>query len=146
MNYKELLKRSYEIEKQEHRGDYSVKEYLSDHIFEFTTYCGGVSEHLTGIAVDVCEAISNKTTFEFISEDEKHIWFITMCNMPFFYEKISWGSSIRGAWWEAYKSQPIVIDSCGLFDDKEEQIDKLIFESTGEWEDFIKAVIEMARE
>ena len=148
MNYKELLERSYKIEKEEHslsNNGYSVHEYSSDYIFEFTTYSEDISKYLVEVAIDVCQAITDRKTFEFILNYDREIWFITMCNMDFFESKIDWGCSIRGAWWDVCDSDPIVIESCGLFDEKEEQILSLSLNEC-EWALFIKSVLEFYNE
>ena len=145
MNYKELLKRSYETQNEYHDREDSVAEYLSSYIFEFTTYDGDIDEKLIPVAIGVCDAITKRKTFDYIVNEDRYIWFIVMCNMDFFSSKINWGSSIRGAWWDVYDSKPIVIESCGLYDEKGDQILKLELNES-EWGSFVKAVIEFYRE
>lgn len=143
MKYRALLDRSYAEQKEEFsaaRNSYSVGEYLSDYIFDFTTYCGGISEYFSEIAIDVVEAITERKTFDFIKDDDKHIWFIVMCNMDFFSSKISWGCSVRGAWWDVYDHNPIKIDSCGLYNENLEQIDIIEFNEE-EWEEFCRDLV-----
>jgi hypothetical protein len=74
--------------------------YLANEFFGFTTYCSVVAEFLTTKALEVCEAIANRTTFEYNKDPENEKWFTVMCNMDFFKDKIEWGTSIRGAWWD----------------------------------------------
>src|SRR6187551_1705842 len=79
----------------------SKLEFIGVHIFDFTTYCGEFDEILSKRMLAVCKAIVEKTTFEFIKpSDEAHLEYITMCNMPFLVDKLSWGTSIRGAWFD----------------------------------------------
>lgn len=75
-------------------------EYLSDYIFNFTTYDGEMAELFACKALEVCAAISNRTTFDYIKDAEQYRWYLVMCNMPFFSDKLEWGTSIRGAWWD----------------------------------------------
>jgi hypothetical protein len=137
-NYLELLERSYEIECREY-GDMSRMEFLGDCVFEYITYAPGVTEFLAKKTLDVCLAISNKTTFDYINiSDEDHIWFITIVNMSFFSRKLNWGTSIRGAWWEHCDFE---LDSTGLYDENEKQIRLLKF-TREEWIDFIATMKE----
>jgi hypothetical protein len=114
-------------------------EYLSEYIFDFTTYEDEAAELFARKAVEVAEAINNGTTFKYIQRDEDRIWFLLMCNMPFFYPRLEWGTSIRGAWW--HHSQH-AITSCGLFVG-DEQLEDLSF-TREQWREFILAVVEFA--
>lgn len=63
-----------------------------------------------------------------------------MCNFPFFKDKITWGTSIRGAWWDidatvpSKKYLPYVEDTLILYPTIDDE----------EWEKFINALIEFA--
>lgn len=122
-------------------GEKTRLDYLGDFIFNFTTYDGELSELFAGKAVEVCEAITNRTTFEYIKDAENYRWFILMCNMPFFAGRLTWGGSIRGAWWD---NKPTSFDSCGLWLDGEQCTEIIMSES--EWADFIRAIIDFAKE
>jgi hypothetical protein len=79
-------------------------------------------------------------TNEYIeSSPENYRWHIIMCNMPFFANRIEWGTSIRGAWWKP----DITLTSCGLWED-DKQIDTLEF-SSDEWASFIHAVVHFSK-
>lgn len=144
MNYKELLQRSYKIQSEKNNCTDSIAEYLAGYIFDIVTYDGAIDEKLIPVAIDVCEVITNRKTFEYIANENRYLWFIVMMNMDFFSEKISYGTSIRGAWWDASDYEPIIIESCGLYDEEENQILKLEL-NEAEWDKFIKAVIEFYR-
>lgn len=120
-------------------------EYLSEEIFDFTTYATMPAEHLAVRALEVVEAITDRTTFVYIRRsDAHHVWYIVMCNLPFFKERINWGTSIRGAWWDHYKE--LEYTSCGLFDNDGNQIyasEPMTFEE-GEWEQFMRATLAFA--
>jgi hypothetical protein len=138
MDYLKLLTESYESD------GFCVKptsrlEYLSDYIFDFTTYEDEAAELFARRAIEVAAAISNGTTFEYIKRHEDRIWFLLMCNMPFFYPRLEWGTSIRGAWW---KHENHTLESCGLFDG-DTQLERLTF-TRDEWREFIWAVGEFA--
>lgn len=140
MNYLELLTHSYEVERTlDDHPSFSRMAYLGDHIFGFVTYEDEIAAFLSKKAVEVCEAISNRTTFDYIKDPEDRRWFIVMCNMPFFAERIDWGTSIRGAWWDFQ----IALSSCGLWE-SDQQILTLEF-NLDEWNQFIAAIVEFAR-
>lgn len=140
MDYGHLLEHSFAVEAEDHHSSALGRlEYLADQIFDFTTYDGGMSRIFARKAVEVCEAITTKCTFQYIEKSvENYQWFLLMCNMPFFASRIDWGTSIRGAWWD-----PKPLSSCGLWD-KRTQIDKLRF-SYEEWDSFMLAVVEFAK-
>jgi len=117
--------------------------YLSEHIFNFTTYDGEKDEFFGRKAVEVCAAINDRTTFDFIKDEENYTWFLVMCNMPFFEDKTEWGTSIRGAWWGAGPGRQIELDSCGLWIDGQQLTETLQF-GDDEWKRFIAAVVEFA--
>ena len=136
MDYLKLLETSYKCW-QECDREISRLEYLSNHIFDFTTYDGEIDELFATKAVEVCRAINDIETFEYQEDVENYRWFLIMVNMPFFCNKLEWGTSIRGAWWI---HEDITIDSCGLFDDNCDQILDLKLDRD-EWVKFIDAVI-----
>lgn len=152
--YKKLLEFSYKVESECGDCKESRFDFLDKAIFDLTTYDSGISDFLVRRIVNVCEAINNKTTFEYIENEENYLWYITVLNFNFFNNKLSWGTSIRGAWWEF----EIEIKSTGLWLSKEDK-DYKDDEKDGRWNqirsikfkenDFIvftKAVIEFSRE
>lgn len=144
MDYKNILEHSFAIEKEiKECPSESRLEFLSEKIFNFTTYDSSMSELFGWRAVEVCEAITNGTTFDYISNPDNYKWFLIMCNMPFFADKLDWGSSIRGAWWSAYPGQQIEFQSCGLWN-KNEQMDHVLKFDKDEWMIFIRALIEFS--
>jgi hypothetical protein len=144
MNYKELLDHSYRVAAETSQcAPESRLEYLGDYIFDFTTYDGEMSVLFARKAVEVCAAINNRLTFDYIKEQNDYQWFLLMCNMPFFAERLGWGTSIRGAWWGSMPGKQIEFQSCGLWIGYEQCADTMNF-SCEEWEKFIAAVIEFA--
>lgn len=137
MNYLELLEHSYKIEKS--RGLCPPESrlcYLGDSVFEFSTYDSEMSELFAKKAVEVCEAITKSATFDYIKDAENYRWYLIMCNMPFFYDRIEWGCSIRGAWWI---HRGIKLEVCGLWQDNE-QLLNLDF-TRPDWELFTLALV-----
>lgn len=139
MDYLKLLEHSYA--KATEWGECppeSRLEFLGEQIFDFTTYDGTMSVMFAEKAIEVCHALNNQQTFDYIKDPEQYKWFLLMCNMPFFASKLNWGGSIRGAWWNANK-----LESCGLFED-DEQVISLDF-TRDEWTAFAKELVDFAR-
>ena len=137
MDYLKLLEHSFNTEndyKENPDGNRFV--FLSENIFNFTTY-DSIIANLFGLkAVEVCMVINERKTFEYQKNEDNYKWFLIMCNMPFFIGKLEWGTSIRGAWW---KNKTFEISSCGLWYDNEQITDPLEFNKE-EWEIFIRAI------
>ena len=112
-------------------------DYLGDHIFNFTIYDSAMSELFAEKAIEVCRAISEGSTFDYIRDPENYRWYLAMCNMPFFAGRLEWGTSIRGAWWDHGDH---AFTTCGLFVDDEQVCDWTF--TREEWLRFIAAVIE----
>jgi len=118
-------------------------EFLADDIFDFTTYDPNASAEFAQRAVEVCEAINTITTFEYIKDNQQYKWFLIMCNMPFFKDRIDWGTSIRGAWWDSGRQDKFTLQTHAMFDG-ENHIENPTF-TRDEWFQFITAVVAFAR-
>jgi len=135
---KKILENSYEMSRQDFDcKNMSRLEYLSDYIFDFTTYDGEMSELFAQKAVEVCSVITDGKTFKYIENEENYKWYLIMCNMPFFYANLDWGTSIRGAWWD-HKDE-FRLDSCGLYRGEKQIVEPMKF-NRHEWCEFIKEV------
>lgn len=110
--------------------------YLSEYIFNFTTYDSEMAELFARRALEVCAAINNGTTFDYIKDAEQYRWYLVMCNMPFFADRIEWGTSVRGAWWMT----GIKFDSCGLWLDGKQLYEPMEFTNL-QWREFIAALL-----
>jgi len=145
MDYLKLLQESYK-ETADNRNDPPLEklEFLADDIFGFTTYESMVSSMLAQKALEVCKAISDKKTFDYIASEEGNLWYLVMVNMPFFENRLEWGTSIRGAWWDLWGDKEFVIESCGLFSGGEQVLELKLNES--EWLKFIEAMIRFTKE
>ena len=139
MNYLSMLEESY-IEMREW-GDESRLEFLAAAVFDFTTYENQVSHFMANKAVQVCEALNDGSTFDYIDTEEGNLWYLVMVNMPFFKDKISWGGSIRGAWWELYtdSESEFTISGCELFSEGVQLLELKFNEK--EWISFIKDMV-----
>jgi hypothetical protein len=138
MDYLELLNHSYEMNKV-YRSDLGRLEFIADNIFDFATYENIVSSLMAKKCLEVCKAIGDRTTFDYISNAEDNKWYLVMVNMPFLQGKISWGSSIRGAFWDLLGDKEFVLESCGLYQG-EDQLLKITF-NKDQWGEFIDAMI-----
>lgn len=132
INYKDELVRDYELMKEiQPDGEMGRTEYLSDYIFDFTTYESYMASLFAKKAIEVCKAITDRETFEYIKTDENRQWYLIMVNMPFFVKKLDWGGSIRGAWWDF--REPIVMS-------------QMVGIPLDQWDNFIRAMIEFQLE
>lgn len=145
MDYLKLLEHSFEVEKGlDQCAPQSRLAYLAESVFNFITYETEIDELFATKAIEVCAAINNRSTFDYIDDTENRKWYLIMCNMPFFSDKITWGSSIRGAWWAGKQSNnQIEIKYCWFWIDGRQCADTMKF-SEEEWQKFITAVIEFA--
>lgn len=142
MDYMKLLQHSFEQEQSNECPPVTPADFLSESVFDFTTYDSDMGDLFGRKAAEVCRSISERKTFDYIADPANYQWFLLMCNMPFFNRRLNWGGSIRGAWWDVSKPNLQTLDSCGLWVG-DEQLLKIEF-STEEWESFIQAVYEFA--
>lgn len=141
MDYLELLENSFAIEKETFECPTNSRfKYLAESIFDFTTYDDSMSDLFGRKAVEVCAVINDGKTFDYIEDAENYKWFLLMCNMPFFANKLEWGTSIRGAWWGASPGEQIEFQSCGLWVGDEQCAEPMEF-SVSEWRKFVAAVV-----
>lgn len=141
VDYLKTLEHSYALEAQTGESPAPSRlGYLAQHIFDFTTYESEAGELFARKAVEVCAAITDGKTFEYIANPTGRIWYLLMVNMPFFMPRLEWGASIRGAWWG--HEQP-VLDSCGLWVGEEQQTEWTF--SVEQWGEFVRAVMAFAQ-
>jgi hypothetical protein len=140
-DYRRMLEEGHaETDAFQGQGRTSRLEYLADNVFNFTTYESEYSELFARKALEVCTAISDGKTFEYIKEPENRLWYLLMVNMPFFADKLEWGTSICGAWWAEPPHKKIEFSSCGLFLDGEQLHETMEF-TRDQWREFIAAVV-----
>ena len=147
MNYLEMLNESYKnyiYEETTYRGNTEEEcdkfEFLAAAVFNFITYENVVAIMMANKALEVCKAITEKKTFEYINTEEGNLWYLVMVNTSFFEDKLNWGGSIRGAWWDLYGEKAFTVESCDLFSEGEQLLDLEL--KTDEWESFIVAMCE----
>lgn len=80
-------------------------QFLGEYIFDFTTYDFSITEILANKMLEVIRAISEKTTFEYIKDENNYLNYLTMVNMPFLANKINWWTSIRWAWFDSWADE-----------------------------------------
>ena len=144
MDYLKLLEYSYAVEKG--NGECSPDsrfDFLAESIFDFTTYDSGMSDLFGRKAVEVCTAINDRTTFDYQKDAEGYQWYLIMCNMPFFADKLEWGTSIRGAWWALHGSNTFELESCELWENNEQILTSLKFNEE-QWKSFVTAMATFA--
>jgi hypothetical protein len=115
-------------------------EYLSEYIFDFTTYDGEMAELFARKALEVCAAISDGKTFDYIKDADDSRWFLWMCNTPFLVSRLEWGTSIRCAWWDLHGTE---LSTCGLWSGGVQITEPLTFNEK-QWREFIAALISFA--
>lgn len=104
-NYKKELDKLYNARMELDYKPNNKLEFIGNHIFGFTTYDSNIDELFAGKMIKVIQAILDRKTFEYIDKGEdNYINYLTMVNMPFLKDKLEWGTSIRGAWFDEYGS------------------------------------------
>lgn len=94
--YLKLLEKDYQNTIEFQMEDISKLEYLGSHVFGFTTYASDLDEEFATNMLEVLDCILYKNTFEYIESNRLN--YHRMVNMPFLENCLSWGTSIRGAW------------------------------------------------
>ena len=114
-NYKEQAEMGIELD--------SKMEYLGNIIFDFTTYDGEIDVLFAEKMIPVLKSILERKTFEYQQDKEQYINYLTMVNMPFLTDKLEWGGSIRGAWFDEFRKYEI---DCGRIEIKEQELNIFI--------------------
>lgn len=144
IDYGRLLEHSFKMDNELSDHPKTRLGYLSHNIFDFTTYDSDMDELFAQRAVEVCAAINNQKTFEYIASPENYQWYLLMCNMPFFVDRLEWGGSIRGAWWCGDRKLRFELQSFGLWFGNDQLTEPLTF-TLADWHRFIAAVVAFAR-
>ena len=110
-NYKEQAEMGVELE--------SKMEYLGNVVFDFTTYDSGIDVLFAKKMIPVLKCILDRKTFEYQKNKEQYINYLTMVNMPFLVDKLEWGTSIRGAWFDDFREYEV---DCGRIKIKKEEL------------------------
>lgn len=137
-----VISKSYEeerLERESYDDSLSKLEFLASCVFGINTYDPDEDCFFAKMAIRVCEAITRGETYKLIEDPDSYRWYLVMCHLPFFAEKIEWGTSIRGAWWSHAGIRfvpPISLADGG------ELIDGPLCFERDEWVNFVEAVIE----
>jgi hypothetical protein len=127
--FKNILDENFEKQSEMGLEFDSKLEYLGNIIFDFITYDGDMDVVFAEKMIPVLSCIVNKKTFEYQAEsNDNYLNYLMMVNLPFLIDKLEWGTSIRGAWFDSSKEYEI---DCGRI-----KIEK------GEIEEFIQNLIE----
>ena len=107
-SYKPLIDSSYK-ESQLHDEGITKAEFILQmfHIYPYES--GENANFLAEKVLNVIKAITKRETFEMHEEDT--CWYLAVCHFSQIQNKITWGTSIRGAYWDT----PITLDACCIF-------------------------------
>lgn len=85
-------------------------EYLGSVVFDFTTYDSEIYVLFAEHMIPVVKCILERNTFEYQESAIQYVNYLSMVNVPFLHDKLEWGTSIRGAWFDDFKEYEI---DCG---------------------------------
>jgi hypothetical protein len=134
-----MLEEGYSVESSDR--PMSRLEYLSDYIFDFTTYDSAISSEMAKQALIICKVINDSSMSDYIDDPIQYRSFIYFCNLPFFISKLDWGTSIRFPWWN---SIGIVFNSTGLWLNGEQIYSNLFFKDD-EWKLAVNDMLEFSQ-
>ena len=110
LNYKEGFDEAYSmmVQTNENIADMSKLHFVAMFIFDFELDDTEMYESFALRMIEVIESILNEKTYEYIKSNYEN--YLLMVNMPFLKDKIDYGVSIRGAWFDEYE----VYECCGI--------------------------------
>lgn len=111
-NYIEILDTEYQSSKHTECAPDSKVEFLGQSVFGFTTDDGEIDLLFSQKMIDVINVILNNTNYQYIKSRKNYLNYLTMVNMPFLQDKLDYGTSIRGAWFDDYSEY--TISSCNI--------------------------------
>ena len=109
VRFKGVLSKSY-LDQQDMDHPTTKMEYLGNTVFDFTTYDGEIDAMFAEKMIEVLECILDRTTFEYQENRKQYLNYLTMVNMPFLADKLDWGTSIRGAYFNDCREYKIDYD------------------------------------
>lgn len=159
MDYNKLLDDSFEhfLENSDHLHDGTETqeelkaEFLASNVFDLTTCDSELDLIFIREIMSVVEAINYSKTFDYFKNDrDKYITYIRCVNLPWFSDKLNWGSSIRGAWWDYFQTgskyskdcKTQVGNGCLWYEEKQT---KVTFDNNENWKLFIDNLISFWR-
>lgn len=84
--------------------------WLCDEVLDLTTYDTDISLQIGHKLFNICKAILNGTTFEYIKDEKQYLDFIIYCNFLDAKGWITWGTSIRGCWFQDMEYSEDIIE------------------------------------
>ena len=113
MDVLELYKKDYEFCSEVVCKGSNKYDWAASRVFDLTTYDSSLDELFVKKIIEVCKAILEGRTFEYIRDGSRYVTYILVCQLLEQLHWIEWGTSIRGAWFEEChmeygKSQPIL--------------------------------------
>lgn len=104
MSVMESYERAYEVFKHGVECCDNKYEWAASEIFNMATYDGNLDELFVKKIIEVCKAILDGKTYEYIeTSDENYITYILVCQLLWRKGWIEWGVSIRGAFFDTGK-------------------------------------------
>ena len=107
-----LFEENKEDQTQQKNFNYSKYQFLSNLVFYLGVYDDEIEEKWGKAIFEVMCAIRDRGTFEYIGIDDTHYErYLLVCQLLYQKGWISWGSSIRCAWYIDYEpNQKIMLD------------------------------------
>lgn len=97
----EIYKARFEEERTWCRSEpVSKYEWAACRVFDLVTYDSSLDEMFVKDIIEVCKAILEERTYEYIRDPDNYIKYILVCQILDKFHWIEWGTSIRGAWFE----------------------------------------------
>lgn len=85
--------------------DRNPVDYTLGDVLDIFTYDSELDAILCKCIVDVLTAIVERKTFEYQNTIDTRLNFVVVCHFPYIASRISWGTSIRGAWADGDKAE-----------------------------------------
>ena len=79
-------------------GYESKYEWVCECVFNLSPYDSGIAKKWGKRIIDVCKAILEGRTFEYIEQEGNYEPYLLVCQLLDKNDLIEWGTSIRGAW------------------------------------------------
>ena len=119
----------------DHGGDpaYAAYVFLAGSVFDFTLYDYAKEVQWAREMLRVIRAILGGTTFAMFSLPSSGEVYLKMVNMPFLKDLLTWGGSIRGAWFDTYGDERFEY-CCGSIVVERKDV-KVFMEAIMEWAD-----------
>lgn len=139
---KELYTACY-TEFREFIDDEATKyQWVGNEVFDLVTYDSALDELFAKYIIEICKAILDRRTFDYCSSSditEDYVKYILVCQKLEALNWINWGTSIRGAWFDAGKDAKPILDR--IIDIERHGVDSIPFSI-----DNLKALIEFVEE